>query len=301
MSLAGRLLNVVAAPGEVFESIKAAPVRTANWLVPVLIACAVGIMYVLVVFSQESIQLQLREAQEKAFQQQVEAGKMTQQQADQAVAVTQRFSGPAMMKIFGSVGAVFGNFAYVFLVGLALFLVGARPSDAKRWARWIGAVLVGFFAALLTIKLFAGMGWQLRVLLFFVSWAVVVGVMTLLIVMIDRINPFGGSFTYMKAVEVCALAGMVNVLGGIVTMLLAVAMGSLYANPGPVLLIREFDVVNKVHLALAAVNLVVIWYTLVLGAGLAKLSGASFIKSFLWLFVPYATLRAGVILLGVGQ
>ena len=43
----------------------------------------------------------------------------------------------------------------------------------------------------------------------------------------------------MQAVEVCGLAGMIGVLGGIVWMLLVVVTGSTLATPGPALLVRE--------------------------------------------------------------
>ena len=37
MSLAARLLNVFATPGDVFDDVKVAPASTANWLVPALL------------------------------------------------------------------------------------------------------------------------------------------------------------------------------------------------------------------------------------------------------------------------
>ncbi len=86
MSLAARLENIYAVPGDVFAEIRAAGPSVANWLVPVLIACAVGVASVFVVFSQPAIQQQIREKQsaamEKRFGEMVKAGKMTQEQAD---------------------------------------------------------------------------------------------------------------------------------------------------------------------------------------------------------------------------
>ena len=126
-SLASRLLNVFAAPGDVFEEIRTSAPSTANWLVPVLLACLVGVGYAFAVFSQESILQSLRETQEKAMQQRVDAGKMTRQQADQALSVSEQFMGPTMMKVFGSVGAVVANCVMFFLVALLIWLLG-------RWA-----------------------------------------------------------------------------------------------------------------------------------------------------------------------
>ena len=51
-SLTDRLTNVIAAPGEVFPEIKNAPVRSSNWLVPLILACIATVIYVSVAFSQ---------------------------------------------------------------------------------------------------------------------------------------------------------------------------------------------------------------------------------------------------------
>ena len=126
-SLISRLLNIYAAPGDVFDEIRTSKPSTANWLVPLLLTCLVGVIYSFAVFSQQNILHSMREAQEKAMQKQVDAGKMTKQQADQALEVSERFMGPSLMKVFGSVGAVVANCVMLFLAALILWLLG-------RWA-----------------------------------------------------------------------------------------------------------------------------------------------------------------------
>ena len=123
-SLISRLLNIYAAPGEVFDEIRTNKPSTANWLVPLLLTCLVGVIYSFAVFSQENILHSMREAQEKAMQKQVDAGKMTKQQADQALEVSERFMGPTLMKVFGSVGAVVANCVMLFLAALIIWLLG---------------------------------------------------------------------------------------------------------------------------------------------------------------------------------
>ncbi len=294
-SLISRLTNMFAAPGEVFDEVKSTKTRVADWLVPVLLSCLVGIIYSIVVFSQDSIVHPIREAQEKEMQKQVDAGKMSRQQADQALQVVEQFTGPTMMKVFGSVGAVVGSFAYLFLIALALFLVGTKPSDAKRWARWIGALLAGFVAGVVAFQVMSGHPLMIRFLFFAVTIAVGGCVAFLLTLLIDRINPLGGSFTYMKAVEVSALAGVINVLGGIIAMLLAVTMGNMAMTPGPVLLVHEFNPANKLHALLSQLNVMTIWYAAVLAVGLSKVSGASFRKAALWTFGLWAILVALIV------
>ena len=126
MSLPARLLNVFAIPGEVFTELKSAPARTGNWLLPVLCSAVAGVLVTWIIFSQPAVIQQLREQQTKALDKQVQAGKLTQAQADQAQAVIERFTGPGMMKIFGGIGAVIASFIHVVWWAFVLWL-------ASRW------------------------------------------------------------------------------------------------------------------------------------------------------------------------
>jgi len=125
-SLGARLLNVFATPGEVFAEVVATPVSVRNWLVPTLIACVVAMISVLILFSQPVIQQKLREQQQAAMDKNVAASKMTQAQADEAMRMIEKFSGPTMMKIFGGMGALVWSFAGVFLWAFGLWLLGAK-------------------------------------------------------------------------------------------------------------------------------------------------------------------------------
>ena len=289
-SLAGRLFNVFAAPGDVFDEVKSAKTQTTTWLVPVLLSCLIGIIYSVVVFSQDSIVHSIREAQETAVQKQVAAGIITQQQADQAASFMEIFSSPTVLKIIGSIGAVIGGFAYVFLIALALFLIGAKPSEAKRWPRRIGAAFAGCAAGLMAFQLTGGQSLVSRLLVALLTATAILVVAIVIALLIDRIAPFGGSFSYMKAVEIAALAGMINVLGGLIAMLLAVVMGNIAMTPGPVLLVHDFNPANKLHVLLSQVNLMMLWYLAVLAVALSKLSGASFGKAATWLFAIWVVL-----------
>ena len=65
-------------------------------------------------------------------------------------------------------------------------------------------------------------------------------------------------------------------------------MGNLYAAPGLVLLVKDFDPQNTVHGLLA-----------VRAIGLARISGASFTKAALWVFGIWAGYNAFFIGLGM--
>ena len=121
-SLANRLTNVYAAPGEVFDEVKASPVKTGNWLVPILISCVAVIAYIAVVFSQEAIIRGMRETQEKAIQKQVDAGKIPQAQADTIIQGMEKFMTPTLMALFGGFGGVMTIFTMTFAVACVLWL-----------------------------------------------------------------------------------------------------------------------------------------------------------------------------------
>jgi hypothetical protein len=138
MSLAARLLNVFAVPGDVFAEVKLARASISNWLVPTLCSAVVGVLSAIIIFSQPSVVQQLREQQAKAMDAQVQKGKLTQEQADQALKMMERFTGPTMLKIFGGGGAIVASFIHVVWWGFVLWLL----------SKWFLKVSVGFPKAL---------------------------------------------------------------------------------------------------------------------------------------------------------
>jgi Yip1 domain len=123
-SLAARLMNVYVAPGEVFAEIKDRPVEAANWVAPMVLAVITGIIYVMVVFSQPAVMQGMKDAQDKAMQERVTAGKMTQQQADAATEAAGRFMTPTILKSLGILGVIFFSAGWLFFLALILWFVG---------------------------------------------------------------------------------------------------------------------------------------------------------------------------------
>lgn len=124
MSLAGRLVNIFAAPGEVFDEIKTTPHRAVNWLTPALLLIVLSWISGWLIFSQPAIQQQMRDLSNKAIDRQVEKGKLTSAQADQARAAADKF-GSIGYKIGAVVVPVFMAFISPFWGGLILWLVGS--------------------------------------------------------------------------------------------------------------------------------------------------------------------------------
>jgi len=116
-------MNVIAAPGEVFSEITAVPARTTNWLVPVLIYAVAGVISVCILFTQPAIRQTIHDQQVKALDQQVQQGKMTQVQEDQALQMMDKV-GPTMMAVFGSFVVVLIGFVSIFWWALILWLCG---------------------------------------------------------------------------------------------------------------------------------------------------------------------------------
>jgi len=121
-SLTDRLINVIAAPGEVFAETKNAPVRASNWLVPLILACIALAVYFSIALSQPAIMRGMQEQRDNAMHKQVTAGKMTQAQADQAAAAVEQFMTPTVSKIIYSAVAVMAAAAGLFLMALAIWL-----------------------------------------------------------------------------------------------------------------------------------------------------------------------------------
>jgi hypothetical protein len=238
-SVWSRLLNVIASPGEVFEEVKNSKPSTANWLVPALILAVAGAIATFIIFSQPVIIQKIHDQQVAVMDQQVKDGKMTQAQEDQALAMMDKFAGPGMMKIFGSVGAVFGAFVHIFWWAFVLWLMAS---------------------VVLKIKI-----------------------------------------PYMKAAEVAGLATMILVLGAIVSTLLTVITGKLGATLSPALAVSDFNVKNKLHMLLAALNVFNLWLVWVSASGLSRLTGAPFAKSLLIVAIYWLAFTLFFVVIGAGQ
>ena len=104
-------------------------------------------------------------------------------------------------------------------------------------------------------------------------------------------------FSYLKTVEVVALAGSIVVLGAIVTALLVTAFGNAAARPALSIFALRLPADDHVRLVLDTVNLFHLWTISVLAIGLSRLSGVSFKESAFWVFGYWLVTRVVLILL----
>lgn len=119
------MINVFASPGDVFQEVKTAGASAANWVVPALILIAVSWVATWLIFSQDSIKHQLSEITDQAIQKQIEKSQMSEQTAEQARAMGEKWAGISS-RIAGAVTPVFAGFVIPFVWGLIVWLVGAK-------------------------------------------------------------------------------------------------------------------------------------------------------------------------------
>ena len=129
LSHSDKMTGIFTEPSSTFEKIAKFPVKTVDWLLPVLILLVVAAITQILVMSNEEIYYQARQKQiqqiEKTFDQLVENGQMTREQADQQLErARERMEmgrGP-LGWILQTVGIFFVGFIFFFLVALIYFL-----------------------------------------------------------------------------------------------------------------------------------------------------------------------------------
>ena len=79
---------------------------------------------------------------------------------------------------------------------------------------------------------------------------------------------------YGKYLELWGASQWIGALGGIITLLMIIAMNSLYASPsGALAVLQNFSRHDTTHRLLASLNIFSIWQMVVVGIGLAKFAG----------------------------
>jgi hypothetical protein len=127
MSLAARLLNVFAVPGEVFEVVRASRVAVGNWVLPMILCAMIGALTAVAVVSQPTVQKQMRDRldqQVKALEREVKAGKMKQAELDRTVTLTRMIIAQPTLQLLGAVVAAGLGVARVFWWGFVLWILG---------------------------------------------------------------------------------------------------------------------------------------------------------------------------------
>jgi hypothetical protein len=125
MSLAGRMTNVVAAPGEAFDAVKNSPPCPANWVAPALLLILISWIGTAIIFSQPAINQQMTEITEQAMQKQFEKANVPSEQAERARPIGEKWALIGA-KIAAGIVPVFVGFVVPFIWGLFVWLIGAK-------------------------------------------------------------------------------------------------------------------------------------------------------------------------------
>jgi hypothetical protein len=127
------VVDLVTSPAELFEDVRLNPVvPTKHWLIPLVTFVLVQLVMGQLIVRNDSLADQLGATIRRGFDRQVEAGKMTQEQADQ---VYEQFARPGstMFMISGAAASVLGTPIVLFALGLVYWLLckwilkGAAP------------------------------------------------------------------------------------------------------------------------------------------------------------------------------
>ena len=226
-SVVSRMMNVLAAPGEVYSDLKERPVRHSNWLVPALVWAVIGAVMGILLFSQDWAVAEIRATQRKEMDKQVAAGKMSRGDADRADQFMDKYF-PVMMKVTGVVFSFLMAASVPFIWGFVIWMAGTRF--------------------------------------------------------------LGSDFEYMKGVEAAGLAMVIYTLASVVGVLVSFAMGKM-TFLSPAILLSEFDMTNKTHLAMAALNPLYLWFAAAIAVATSKLAGVSFGKAAALVFGFWVLLR----------
>jgi hypothetical protein len=122
ISVSDIIVNVFASPAEAYEGIRTSPTRASVWVIPLILTIVLAIGSIWFSFTNESIRSQIADQQRERMQEQVHAGKITQERADQIADGMEKGSG--MMIAFGIIGASIMICIMLFAGSLFLWLVG---------------------------------------------------------------------------------------------------------------------------------------------------------------------------------
>lgn len=125
LSHSDKMIGIFTEPSNTFEAIARFPIRSIDWVLPVVIVfILVGLMRSLAMLNEE-VALQTRQAQIEMFDKMVAEGKMTQEQADQAIDGIEKqmefMRGPVGW-IINIVSTLIFGFIFFFIIAGIYFL-----------------------------------------------------------------------------------------------------------------------------------------------------------------------------------
>ncbi|MCK9424948.1 MAG: YIP1 family protein [Ignavibacteriaceae bacterium] len=122
LSHSDKLVGIFSEPGKTFESIARFPIKTIDWVLPVMAMLVVVIISQFIMAGNPQIKAEMKqkqmEAKEKWFQDKVDKGTMTKEQADEQLQTAEE----QMDKMSGTIGKVFTAIG-ILVIGFITYLV----------------------------------------------------------------------------------------------------------------------------------------------------------------------------------
>jgi hypothetical protein len=104
-------------------------------------------------------------------------------------------------------------------------------------------------------------------------------------------------FSYLKALEIVGLTGIISVLGTITTILLVATLDDPAARPALSLLAPNLDHGRAIHQILQTLDLFHLWSIAVLAIGLSRICSVTFKEAAFWVFGYWMVARIVLIIL----
>ncbi|MFH1050272.1 MAG: Yip1 family protein [bacterium] len=128
LSFSDKIIGVITSPVITMESVSKHPPKAANWLIPIIIFIIISGLASFLYYSNPALKAEMEnksmEAIEKSYQEQVDKGKLTQQEADEQKEkiMSQMQMGGSFQLIFQVIGVAIYTFLAFFLVNGLFFL-----------------------------------------------------------------------------------------------------------------------------------------------------------------------------------
>ena len=120
-SIGKSLTDVFAAPSEIFSSLKGSASAPSLWIIPMIVSIMMAILMTSIIATNESLRGQIIDQQRAALEKQVEANKLSRENADLQIDRIEK-SGTGIFIAFGSVFASIAVIAAFFIAALFLWL-----------------------------------------------------------------------------------------------------------------------------------------------------------------------------------
>ena len=118
LSHSDKMIGIFTEPAKTFENVSRYPLKSMDWFLPILILMLVAGLMQRISMMNEEVYFEVMKKQTEAIQKQVEAGNLTQEQADQQIEATETFMQGPIGWVTTIAGALIVGFIIFFFISL---------------------------------------------------------------------------------------------------------------------------------------------------------------------------------------